>query len=524
MNDANEKLGRLKRGLQAAKSTRMQWESHWQDCYDIMLPAREGFYSRTEGQRRQTTIYDETAMVGVPELVGRLQSELAPDGLAWATFESPDATEEEKVVLEEEGKLLFDLLGRSNFGMEFPEALTDLVVSTCCIRIDRGQPHEPIKCEAIPQSKFWIEAADQGDTAGIYVERSIPWALLERRYPHAPIGRDLRQRIDKAKPGERACIWEVALRDFDYAGEAWSWCVWIDGVQPNDNGALLRDVKRTGEGSCPFVIGRWTKAAGETYGRGPALMALPAARTVNKVIEDIFKHTKLALAGIWQAEDDGVFNPHTAQIVPGSVLTIGVGSKGLQNVMPDMKLQLAQIVLDEQRHNIRKALYSETLGPREGTPPTALEIQERLNELARQLGPAFQRVWHELMVGILRRVRWLLIDQGRFNMPRIDQRKLKAQPRSILAKAQQAQETRGAQMWMGMVANTMGPQVLQTLVNLDKFAAWSADRYAVPKAILYTAAERKRLAQAAGKALGQAAQDPNAAAMLPAAMGAMGMK
>ena len=44
-----------------------------------------------------------------------------------------------------------------------------------------------------------------------------------------------------------------------------------------------------GLGSNPYIIYRWSKCAGEVYGRGPLQLALPAIKTSNLVIELIFR-------------------------------------------------------------------------------------------------------------------------------------------------------------------------------------------------------------------------------------------
>ncbi len=53
------------------------------------------------------------------------------------------------------------------------------------------------------------------------------------------------------------------------------------------------------------------KVAGEIYGRGPVITALPDIKTLNKVKELVLKNASLAIAGVYTAADDGVLNPNT---------------------------------------------------------------------------------------------------------------------------------------------------------------------------------------------------------------------
>jgi hypothetical protein len=79
----------------------------------------------------------------------------------------------------------------------------------------------------------------------------------------------------------------------------------------------------------PYIAFRWLRAPGETYGRSPVMKALPDIRTANKVVELTLKNASIAVAGIWQAEDDGVLNPANIRLQPGTIIPKAVGSAGL---------------------------------------------------------------------------------------------------------------------------------------------------------------------------------------------------
>jgi hypothetical protein len=78
----------------------------------------------------------------------------------------------------------------------------------------------------------------------------------------------------------------------------------------------------------PYIAFRWLKAPGEIYGRSPVMKALPDIKTANKVVELVLKNASIAVTGIWQADDDGILNPATVRLVPGSIIPKAVGSAG----------------------------------------------------------------------------------------------------------------------------------------------------------------------------------------------------
>ena len=58
------------------------------------------------------------------------------------------------------------------------------------------------------------------------------------------------------------------------------------------------------------------------------MKALPDIRTANKVVELVLKNASIAVTGIWQADDDGVLNPGTVRLVPGTIIPKAPGSAG----------------------------------------------------------------------------------------------------------------------------------------------------------------------------------------------------
>lgn len=52
-------------------------------------------------------------------------------------------------------------------------------------------------------------------------------------------------------------------------------------------------------------------------------------KTANKMVEFILKDAALSLAGVWQADDDGVINLNNINLIPGSIIPKAVGSNGL---------------------------------------------------------------------------------------------------------------------------------------------------------------------------------------------------
>ena len=58
--------------------------------------------------------------------------------------------------------------------------------------------------------------------------------------------------------------------------------------------------------------------AGETYGRGPLMLTLPAIKTANLTVEIILENAQMSISGMYQVEDDGVINIDNIALIPGN--------------------------------------------------------------------------------------------------------------------------------------------------------------------------------------------------------------
>ena len=76
---------------------------------------------------------------------------------------------------------------------------------------------------------------------------------------------------------------------------------------------------------------------------------MPDIKTANKVVELILKHASIAVTGIWQADDDGVLNPATVRLTPGTIIPKAVGSAGLTPLEAPGRFDVSELVLGDLR-------------------------------------------------------------------------------------------------------------------------------------------------------------------------------
>jgi hypothetical protein len=265
----------------------------------------------------------------------------------------------------------------------------------------------------------------------------------------------------------------------------------------------------------PWVISRYMKVAGEIYGRGPLMTALPDIKTLNKVIELLLKNASLAVAGVYTAADDGVLNPNTVKILPGAIIPVarngGPQGPALQPLPRSGDFNVSQIVINDLRANVKRILLDESLPPDNMSARSATEIVERMKELAQNLGSAFGRLINETMIPLVTKILEVMDSRGLITMPlRVNGLEIKVTPVAPLAMAQNMEEVNAILQYSPLMQN-FGADGQLALKN-DFVVDYIGDKLGVPASVRNDAVERAVLMEEAQ------AQQAQAAAMQMAAM------
>ena len=223
--------------------------------------------------------------------------------------------------------------------------------------------------------------------------------------------------------------------------------------------------------------------------------ALSAIKTSNLTIQLILENAQMAISGIYQMDDDGVVNPDTISLMPGTIIPKAPNSAGLQPIRAAGSFDVAQLILSDMRLNIKRALYNDMLGNPDRTPASATEVAERMADLSRRIGSAFGRLQAELVQPVLQRVVYILKKQGRIELPTINGREIKVRSVSPLAQAQQQQDVATIDRFLGMVQQRVGPQLLNVLVKQDEVAKYVAKKLGVPEELIRSQEEMQEAAQ-----------------------------
>lgn len=494
-----------------AKVKRENFVPLFEECYEYALPQRESFYHETIGQRRDDKIFDETAVVGVQEFASRLQSGLVPNFARWADLtagsEIPkEQRDEVNNDLDEVTDYVFEVIQNSNFAQEVHESFMDLAVGTGVLVCEEGDAISPVRFSAIPLPHVILDTGPDDKIDHVFRERkNIRFDQLIQLYPKMKPEPELASMMQNS--GDRTTtVLEIVCRNYQTPNQEsyyhYAICMTTKSV------IFKREMN--GVGSNPFICFRWSKCAGEVYGRGPLINALSSIKTTNLTIELILENAQMSISGIYQMEDDGVINPDTINLVPGTIIPKAMGSAGLQPIQAAGRFDVAQLVLNDMRLNIKRALYNDMLGDPNRTPASATEVAERMADLSRRIGSAFGRLQAELVQPVLQRVIYILKKQGRIEVPTVNGREVKVKSISPLAQAQANQDITAVARFLELANSSFGPEMMQLLINSEETAAYLAKKFGVPDTLIRDETERKQIV-AMMQQMAQQQQQPSAA-------------
>ena len=487
--NTSDKANAILEKYKEAVAVKDHWRDKFEEAYEYCLPNRESFYDESPGQKRTDKIFDETAVVGVQEFASRLQSGIVPTFARWADFQAGvEIPEEQKsqvnLQLDKITEYVFEILQNSNFNQEVHEAFMDLAVGTGCMLVEEGDAVNPVKFTAVPLPKVCLLNGPDGKIDTVYRTRKVKPEHIKVLYPKAVMP----ENFDLLQQKKELTVIEAVYKIYQDNEEKYKYCVVLENPK-----AVIFEEEYSGEGSNPYLVFRWNKASGEVYGRGPVFNAMSAIKTCNLTIELILQNAQMSVSGVYTYEDDGVINPDNISLVPGSLIPVAPGSRGLVPIQSASNFDVAQLVLNDMRQNIKKALYMEALGRPEGTPMTATEVSERMADLSRQIGSSFGRLQSELITPLLKRIIRILSKQGRIDIPKVNGREVKIAPRSPLAQAQHLQDVADVTRFNEIIGATFGPQMVNLIVDQNTTAKYLAEKMNLPEKLIRNEEEQQEL-------------------------------
>lgn len=480
-DDQAQDLKRAKRMLAVAKKERKLFEPLLNDCIRLGLPGSKMFQQDTVGEDLAADIYDDTGAVALAEFASRMEAGAVPAGNAWVELEAGvEVPQADRAAvnrdLSEIREYLFDEIHQSNFTSEIHPAFVNLGISTGGLIVESA-PHAMLHHTALSMTESYYGEDHYGRLTRHFRERKVRLEDLGQMFPNGDFSPEMeRQMADEAD--RPVTLVEAVWSEFTEGGtnERARKLSWVHGHGLPDKD-LIENRTWEGVGSSPFIGFRMSKAAGEVWGRGPFMTALPSIRTLNQVFELMLQSAALQLVPMFHADDDDVVNAETIRIEPGAIIPRRAGARGLERIeMGAQDIRIADIFQQIEGTKIKRALFNDMLSDPNRTPASATEVAERSADLANRLSAQFGRTHYELMVPYALRAIWLAEQAGRIELPVLNGRKVRIKPVSPLARAIGQRDMQNLMQYHQITAAIFGPQVASAQYDEQELLTFVRDR------------------------------------------------
>jgi len=491
--------------FEKAKSIKGQWHTLMQECYEYALPNRNLFNTQTQGAKKVNKVFDSTAISSTISFANRIQSSLLPPFTKWMKLKAgpgmPKANHEQaNALLDDVTEGFFAVIASSNFDVSANEVLLDLAVGTGGMLVLEG-PDEthPVVYTPVPIAQLMLEEGPWGAVGAIYREHKVHARNLKGQWPEIKIPAEIEQAMKDSPDLEVDLIEATYLsKDIWYYDVIW---------QKQKERLLSRkyDVN-------PWITPRWIKVAGEVYGRGPLVSALPDIKTLNKLVELVLKNASLHISGVYTGVDDGVLNPNNVVIRPGVVIPVasngGTRGPSLQSLERTGSFDLASLEHEKLTMHIKEMLLDNRLPPESGAVRSPTEIIERVKELSQDVGSPFGRLYRELIVPVVQRTLSIMVRRGLIKPIKVDGMAIQVQVISPMAQQQNLDDVQTVVQWM-TILGSFGPEVAALTARVEEVGTWIGDKLGVPAELMRTAEEKSALQKMAAK-VQQQQQAPDA--------------
>ena len=407
----NKLVATLDRRYQDLSNSRTNWEKHWQELADYMLPRKADITKkRTQGDKRTDLIFDGTAIHAVELLASSLHGMLTSPSTPWFSmrYRNPGlqrndaANEWLEICLDQ----MYQHFNRSNFQQEVHELYYDLVVfGTAAIYVDGDK--DGLRFAARHIAEICISEDAEGRVDTVYRKFKMTARAMAQRFGVDALPTAVVKDADNEPYKEHEIIHAIYPRPEAKGRAAKSKPV----ASVYYHKATKHLLSESGFDEFPFMVPRFVKDSVSTYGRSPSMTALPDVKMLNKMSETTIRAAQKQVDPPLMAPDDGFMLP--IRTTPGSLNFYRAGTRDRLEPLQIGANNPLGLNMEEQRRNaIRQAFYVDQLLLSQGQAMTATEVLQRNEEKMRLLGPVLGRLQSELLQPLISRSFALLLRAG----------------------------------------------------------------------------------------------------------------
>lgn len=497
------------------KNQRTNWETHWQQLADYMLPRRADITKkRSEGDKRTELIFDGTALHAVELLAASLHGMLTSPSIAWFTLQYRDpflqGVDVANEWLEAAQKQMYMEFARSNFQQEIHEMYYDLVVfGTAALFVEADQSNKGVRFSCRHIAEIYISEDAQGKVDTIYRHFTMTARAIAVRFGEENLPQKIKKSLEKEPYTEHPLVHVIFPKDnlksdlFAKINKPFASIYYCPESK--------MQLSEAGFDEQPMLVPRFNKDSVSVWGRSPAMNCLADTKMLNKMSEITLRSAQKQLDPPLMIPDDGFFSP--IRTTPGSLNYYRSGTRDrLEPLQIGANNSLGLNMEEQRRQAIRQAFYVDQLVLDQGPNMTATEVLSRQETRMRVLGPVMGRLQSELLQPMIDRVFAIMMRQGAFPEPpeELQGADYDIELVSPLAKAQKQMELQNTLRGVEVLTQVGQIAPVMDYLDGDKMVDYLIDVMGLPAQVVRSEEEvailRRQQAQQAAQQQEQLAQ------------------
>lgn len=487
--------------IQKLKGLRGTWENHWQEVTDHVLPRKNTVLNKkSPGEKRTWQLLDNVGLHSNELLAGFLHGLLTNPDLPWFELTTGDfALDSNKTVkswLQKVARDMHNILNNSNFQTEVHELYLDLgSIGTANTFMEKHDKDVVRFCTKFI-AEYYLDEGPDGLVDQIYREWKWNAVQLVQEFGFKALPKKVQDAYEKDKGQEFTCVHAVYPAVMIDPDVKKPYFISQYGIKEEKY-----EISHGRYNTFPYLVPRWSKAAGEKYGRSPGMNALPELKVLNKMNETMLIGAQKQVDPPVQMPDDGFILPLITR--PGGVNFYRPGTQDfVRPIFNDTRLDFGYQSMEDRRKRVRDAFFVDQLKLQQGGPMmTATEVLQRTEESMRLLGPMLGRMQSEFLSPMIERLFDMMWEKQLIKPEDIPEemsgRRILVRYSSLIAKSQRLQEAQSTvrvleaaspfiQMDNSLVGLFNGESAIRLLMNT----------YGAPQEIIKSQAEFKKIQEA----------------------------
>ena len=396
----------LKNDLARLVEKRSNWEVHWQEVADYMLPRKADItLERPKGDKRHTVIYDGTAIHSLELLASSLHGMLTSSVNRWFALRFKETAinedDEAREWLEDVLDKMYIAISRSNFQQEVFETYFDLIAfGTSCLQIEEDKD-DIIRFSSRHIKEIYISEDAKGMVNCIYRRFKMSAKATVEKFGRDNVSLKTLNTLKKAPFDDIDLVHVVKPRNTYNPKKLDKQNMPFTSIYfEYDSGHII---SQGGFKEFPYVVPRYLKASNELYGRSPGMNALPDVKVLNKMVEVGMKAAQKQVDPPLLVPDDSMLMP--IRMSPGSINYYRSGTRDrIETLNIGANNPLGLNMEQQRREAISQTFHVDQLLITENRNMTATEVVQRNEEKMRILGPVLGRLQSELLQPMIIRI------------------------------------------------------------------------------------------------------------------------